>query len=167
MCVGVSFVTGRRCLLTHHNSLTPVSMDGSDDHVDPGLVTADEDDSHQIFGHFDADEIEDEGQNVSSQQPQSPVAEDQPDEDDVVHDSDHQQEEATASQVDDDPVDSDDEEIRKLEAEANAPADVIEASYEEEESAAPPQKIATADGQLIADIFGDSDSEDEGFEVLI
>jgi hypothetical protein len=158
--------------LPHSLTLSPVSMDNSDDHVDPGLLTADdqEDDSHQILGHFDADEIADDDQNVSSQPPQSPIAdENEPDQPDAVHDDDEpdeeQPEERTAPQADDD-LDSDDEEIRKLEAEANAP-DLTEASYEgEEESDAPPQKVPTADGQLIADIFGDSDSEDEGFEVM-
>ena len=79
---------------------------------------------------------------------------------------------ASPTEARDGEVDSDDEEIAKLEAEA-ADSDVEEskedkqenepASEDREEEDVKPQ----VDGKLIADIFGESDSEGEDFEVSL
>lgn len=122
---------------------------------DPRLPdTDDEDDTNQVLGH-----IHDDGGGNDDEVESSPVAGDSAPE--ARDDQQHEDEDEPATQpsltfnADDD---SDDEEIKKLEAEANVASD-----DEVDESSDPVPK--SADGQLIADIFGDSDSEDEQFEV--
>lgn len=121
---------------------------------DPRLPdTDDEDDTNQVLGH-----IHDDG-GVNDEVESSPVAGDSAPE--ARDDQQHEDEEEPAPQPSltfDADEDSDDEEIKKLEAEANVASD-----DEVDESSDPVPK--SADGQLIADIFGDSDSEDEQFEV--
>ena len=131
--------------------------------ADPGLLPASEedDDSHQVLGHFNADELDDEeGFGVASPPPEMP-ADELVEPDDPVDQEEEEEnvaERTSASHDDDDDdggggEDSDDEEIKKLEAEANVASD----EENEDASGAPPMpKSGTADGQLIADIFGDS-----------
>lgn len=149
-------------------------MDEQPDPADPGQPASDDDDdSGQILGHFDTDAHDEEGavreDRFLNSSLASPVTADEPD--DLVppdardggHEEENASEPATVPFDDDgdDGEDSDDEEIKKLEAEANVASD----EENEDASAAPAPNSGTADGQLIADIFGESDSEDEGFEV--
>lgn len=139
------------------------------DPADPDQPASDDDDSGQVLGSFDTgahgeEEAVREDRFLNSS-PLSPVTADEPDDQpDDAPDGD-QEEGSAADQgtvpFDEDAEDSDDEEIKKLEAEANVASD----DDNEEASAAPVPNAGTADGQLIADIFGESDSEDEGFEV--
>lgn len=136
-------------------------MESANDPLLPAPAASDDedDDSRQVLGHFEASLL-DQDEGVSYSRPlnqQSPLHEAS---DPVDGDDDNGPEPTVAAEADvdqDDAGDSDDEEIKKLEAEANVASD--EGKEDANEDAQLPKK------ELIADIFGESDSEDEGFEV--